>query len=218
MYQITKYNWEDRNKHFWTSDFHIFHDPNWDVPIWKMRGYSSMQDAAESILEKVNSRVKENDILWYLGDGFLNAHDDQCIEWLNKLRCRNVKYLFGNHESVPYRLYKKEVQIQYEFDNIEIYPIRMRNLEFVGNHVEIRIGKKNIVMNHFPIHSWNGMSGRSSWMLSGHQHNADPTRNPDSPINRCLDVGWDWKKDVWSFSEIEDIMSTKTFVSYDHHR
>ena len=217
MNKVLKFSWEERHKHFWSSDWHIYHDPQWKVPIWESRGYLNAQDAAERTLQKINERVGEEDTLWYLGDGFLNTTDDRVQAWLAGLRCKNIKYLFGNHESVPYRLYKQEVERLYGNSNIEVYPLRVGNIEFLGNHQEIRIGKRNIVMNHFPIHSWNGMGGRKSWMLSGHQHNSDPTRNPDAPINRCVDVGWDWKRDVWSFSELEDVMSTKTFVSYDHH-
>jgi calcineurin-like phosphoesterase family protein len=119
-----------------------------------------------------------------------------------------------------YRIYKQDVEEAFGFKDMEVYPFNgktLPNVTFYGNHQEIRIGKRNIVLNHFPIHSWNGMGGRKAFMVSGHQHNADKTRNPDAPINRCIDVGWDWKKDVWSFEEIEDVMSVKTFVSYDHH-
>lgn len=217
MYKIFKFPWDERHKHFWSSDWHNFHDPKWPTPIWEMRGYLNHQDASERVIEKVNERVGENDTLWYLGDGFLNASDEQCLQWLSSIKCKNIKYMFGNHESNMYRLYRAEVKAQFGRDDIEVYPIKLGNVEFIGNHAEILIGKKSIVMNHFPIHSWNGMGGRRSWMISGHQHNADATRNPTAPINRCLDVGWDWKKDVWSFDEIEDVMSVKTFVSYDHH-
>lgn len=217
MHRIRKYDWEERHKHYWTSDWHVFHDPSWEVPIWEARGYLNHHDASEQILRKVNERVGEDDTLWYLGDAFLNATDEMCLEWLNGLKCKDIKIIWGNHESNMWRIYKNEVEKQFGFTNLEVYPLRMGNVEFLGNHAEIRIGRKNIVMNHFPYHSWNGMGGRKSWNLSGHSHNSDKTRNPDSPLNRCLDCSWDWKKDVWSFSDIEDIMSTKTFVSVDHH-
>jgi calcineurin-like phosphoesterase family protein len=217
VYKILKFPWEKRNTHYWSSDWHIFHDPKWNIPIWMMRGYSSAKDAVSKTLAKINERVGPDDTLWYLGDMFLNATDEQCLNWISGLNCQNINVLLGNHESNMYRLYKQEVMRQFGRDDIEVYPLKMGKITFLGNHLEIQIGKKNIVMNHFPIHSWNGMGGRKSWMISGHQHNADKTRNPDAPINRVLDVGWDWKCDVWSFADIEDVMDTKTFVSYDHH-
>jgi len=221
MYKIQKYNWNDRHKIFFSTDWHIFHDPSWTVPIWEARGYLNAMDAAERTKDKINERVGADDYLYYFGDMFLNASDEQCLSWLSDIKCQNIIYLFGNHESNMYRLYKQAVKDRFAFidDVTEVYPIRMNNVIFAGNHVEIRVGKQHISMNHFPQHSWNHMNPRAkSWCLSGHSHNSDRTRNPDSPTNRCLDCSWDWKKDVWSWTDIEDVMSTKTFVAVDHHK
>lgn len=217
MVKILKFPWESRHKHYFTSDWHTFHNPNWDVPIWKMRGYSSHEDAAEKIIEKINARVGEDDILWCLGDLFLNAEDSKCLEWLSKIKCKNIKKLWGNHHSNTYRLYKQEVQKQYGTADIEVYPIRMGNIEFLGNHQEIQIGKKQIVLNHFPLRIWHN-DARTSWMLSGHSHGQDAGRRPEAENQKAMDVGWDIKNDVWSFSEIEDVMSTKTVQILDHNR
>jgi calcineurin-like phosphoesterase family protein len=217
MVKLTKFPWTERDRHFFTSDLHIFHDPNWEIPIWKSRGYENAEHAAEEIANKINERVGEDDILWNFGDLFLNADDDKCLEWLSKIKCKNIKKLWGNHHSNTYRLYKQEVEKQYNLIDVEIYPIKMGNVEFVGNHVEILIGKRHIVMNHFPLRIWNKYS-KSSWMLSGHSHGLDVGRRPDSEYQKGLDCGWDIKKDVWSFSEIDDVMSTKTIEILDHRR
>lgn len=217
MYRILKFNWEDRNKHYWVSDLHTYHDPTtWNSPIWEMRGYRSAVECAEHQIQKINERVGEDDILWNLGDNFLNTNDEQVLKWLGAIKCKNIKYLFGNHESSPYRLYKEEVKKQYNLD-IEVYPIKMGNVEFIGNHQEIQIGKKQIVMNHFPLRIWHN-DARSAWMLSGHSHLQDQGRRPEAEFQKALDVGWDYKNDVWSFSEIEDVMSTKSIQILDHNR
>lgn len=219
MYRIIKHRPEDKDKIFFSSDWHVYHDPSWIVPIWEMRGYLNAQDAAEKIISKINERVPSDGTIYFLGDMFLNASDDQCKQWLSEVNCRNIKILWGNHESNMYRIYKSFMMEAFNTDAIEVYPLSHKslpNVEFMGNHLELQIGKQRIVLNHFPIHSWNNMC-RKSWHLHGHQHNADKTRNPEWPINRCLDVSWDWKKDLWAFDEIEDIMSVKTFVTYDHH-
>lgn len=215
MNKILKFPWSERNRHFFTSDLHIFHNPSWPVPIWKMRGYQSANEASEKTLNIINHTVGEDDILWVLGDLFLNATDEQCLEWLSKINCKNINKLWGNHHSNTYRLYKQEMLKQYSRDDIEVYPLTMGNLTYLGNHVEIQVGKQRIIMNHFPLHSFNKM-GRSSWMLSGHSHLTDKTRCPEYPLGKTLDVGIDSGK-IWSFSDIEDVMSTKTFVQVDHH-
>lgn len=215
MYRILKHKYDDRDKLFFSSDWHIFHNPSWDVPIWKTRGYLSASDAAEQILNTINARVSEHDTLYFLGDGFLNASDEEVIRWLSRINCKNIQYLFGNHCSNMYRLYTQEVERQYGDIGVEVYPLRMNNVVFLGNHIELHVGKQRIIMNHFPLHSFHKMKG-GSIMLSGHSHNTDKSRNPDWPTNRCLDIGWDWKRDVWSFEEIMDVMSTKTFTPVDH--
>jgi calcineurin-like phosphoesterase family protein len=217
MVKILKFPWHDRHRHFFTSDWHIFHDPKWDIPIWKMRGYESAFDASQKILTKINERVLEDDILWCMGDLFLNALDDQCLQWLASVRCQNLKVLWGNHHSNTYRLYKQEIKKLYGFDDLEVYPVRLNNVEFIGNHQEIQIGKKKIILNHFPLRIWNA-DAKSSWMLSGHSHGKDLGRRPEAEYQKGLDCGWDIKNDVWSFDEVEDVMSTKTIQIIDHNR
>ena len=216
MYKIQKFPYDDRINHFFTSDFHNFHDPNWDVPIWKMRGYSSVAESHQDIKEKINLKVGNSQYLWVLGDSFLSASDQDVLEWFGGIECDNIMMLFGNHESQMYRLYKSEMSHQYGRSDIEIYPLRMGNVVFLGNHHEIQIGKKRIVMNHFPLVTHNQAS-HGSWGLHGHSHNNDQTRNADHPIGKFLDVGWDWKRDIWSYEEISDIMSTKDIFVSDHH-
>lgn len=216
MHYTKKYNWTERNRLFFSSDWHLFHDPKWDVPIWKMRGYESAQDSTDKILEKVNERVGEDDIIYYLGDLALNASDDLLLDHLSKLNCKNIFKLWGNHTSNSYRLYKKEVEKQYNLKDVEIYPLKMGNLTFVGNHLNIRVGKQLIVMNHFPLHT-HEMAPHGAWNLSGHEHRNDPMREPAYPINKALDVSWDKKLDVWSYDEIMDVMSTKEIYVPDHH-
>lgn len=221
MYKIWKYKWEERNKLFFSSDWHVFHDPKrWPVPIWKMEGYDSLDEKTEDIVEKINAKVGEDDNLFYMGDMFLNAVDDMCLEFLKRLNCQNIQVLFGNHESNVYRLYKQQVLEQFGDDTIEVYPLGMRNVIFMGNHLEIRVGKQHIVMNHFPLRIWNKNNwkhGSPAWNLSGHSHGSDPQRLPEYPVGKGLDLGWSIKKDVWTFEEIADIMSTKTAEVVDHH-
>jgi calcineurin-like phosphoesterase family protein len=216
MNKILKYKYEDQNKHFFSSDWHVFHDPKWEVPIWKMRGYESAEDSAEKILTKINEKVGENDILWFLGDMFLNATDEQCLQWLSRVNCQNIHTLWGNHSSNTFRIYRQAVLEKYGDPEIEVYPMRFNNVVFLGNYQEIYIGKKLIVLQHFPIKTWNNNS-RNSFHLHGHSHNTDKSRNPEHPMGKCLDCSWDWKKDIWSFEEIEDVMSTKEMQIFDHH-
>lgn len=217
MYKIIKHKWEDRNKIFVFSDPHAYHNPiHWPVPLWQSRGYTSAAEAAADQIEKINAKVGKDDVLYCLGDGFLNATDEQVLDWLSKINCQDIRYLFGNHESNMYRLYKQEIKKQYNLEGVEIYPLRMGNVVFYGNHLEVEVGKQKVIMNHFPLRVWH-KNGHCSWMLSGHSHMTDKGRRPDAPLAKAMDCGWDWNNDVWSFDEIRDIMSTKELQILDHH-
>ena len=216
MNKNIKHKWEDRNKIFFSSDWHNYHDPKWDIPIWKMRGYNSPQESVDDVVSKINARVKEDNFLYFLGDGFLNATDEQVLEWFSRINCKNINYIYGNHESNIFRIYRQAVLEKYGDPEIEVYPMRFNNVVFLGNYQEIYIGKKLIVLQHFPIKTWNNNS-RNSFHLHGHSHNTDKSRNPEHPMGKCLDCSWDWKKDIWSFEEIEDVMSTKEMQIFDHH-
>lgn len=215
MYQILKHNWADQHRIFVSSDWHIYHDPSWEVPIWEMRGAQNALDFAKKNLTLINDTVPEDGILYYLGDGFLNASDEQCLEWLKGIKCKDIRYLFGNHESNMYRLYRQEVLNQFGRGDIEVYPLKMGNITFVGNHLEIQVGKQRVVLNHFPLRIWNG-GHRTSICLSGHSHLNDPMRRPEYPLAKAMDMGIDYGK-IWRFDEIMEIMSTKTVELIDHH-
>lgn len=220
MYKILKHKWEDRNKHYFTSDLHNYHDPKWDVPIWKMRGYDSAEEVAEDAIKKINAKVGEDDTLWMLGDGFLNSTDEMVEAWFDRINCQNINMLWGNHEACPYRIYKKAIKEQYGLEGVEVYPVRWKNVVFLGNHLEIFIGKQRIILNHFAQRIWHkniGRHGSPAWQLSGHSHLSDKQRHPDYPYGKAMDCGFDYRNDIWSFSEIEDIMSTKTVEILDHH-
>jgi len=215
MYKILKHAYNDRHKLFFSSDWHIFHDPSWEVPIWKQRGYNSVGEANQGTLNKINEKVPENATIYYLGDGFLNTTDDKVLEWLSQIKCKDIRYIWGNHCSNMYRLYKQEVLRQYNLTDVEVYPLKMGNITFLGNHLEIQVGKKVIVMNHFPLKIWH-RNNRGSWNLSAHSHNSDIERLPSHPIGKGLDVGIDCGH-VWGWDELEDVMSTKTIFISDHH-
>lgn len=216
MKEIIKYKWDKLDKIYVSSDWHNYHDSNWEVPIWKMRGYSSPEDSKDDVINKINSKVKNDDILYFLGDGFLNTTDEQCLDFFEKINCELIYYIFGNHESNMHRVYKKLCFDKIGESGVEIYPLRYKNIVFLGNYQEIQIGKHYISLSHFPMHGWNKNS-HGAFNLHGHCHNNDPTRNPEYHMGKCLDCSWEYKNDVWSMKEIFEIMSTKEILITDHH-
>jgi len=217
MNQLIKFKWDEKDNLYFSSDFHYNHKcETWEVPLWKVRGYDSVEHANESQINQINKSVPENATLFYTGDTALNADEDIVLDLWSRINCKDIRFIYGNHDLIMYRLYKQELKKQYGLEGVELYPLKMNNVTYLGNYAEIQVGKKKITLCHYPIRSWN-QAGRGSINLHGHSHNNDPTRNPDYHLGKCLDLSWDWKKDVWTFDQIMDVMSTKEIHVTDHH-
>jgi len=79
---------------FFTSDTHFGHQPEF---LWKPRGFSSVEEMDETIIENWNKVVKPTDIVYHLGDTILNdnAHGLECFKRLNG----QIFLIYGNHDS-----------------------------------------------------------------------------------------------------------------------
>ena len=79
---------------FFTSDTHFAHKPNF---LWEPRGFTSVDEMNEAIIERWNSTVKPSDIVYHLGDFFLNDNE-KGMECLNRLN-GNIFAIWGNHDT-----------------------------------------------------------------------------------------------------------------------
>lgn len=78
-----------------TSDTHFFHDKDF---IWKVRGFNSIEEMNEKIIQNWNSVIKDDDIVYHLGDVYLNAEYASIYKILKELK--GQKYLaYGNHDT-----------------------------------------------------------------------------------------------------------------------
>ena len=82
------------NEIFLTSDTHFGHRPEF---LWKPRGFSSVEEMDEAIIENWNKIVKPNDMVIHLGDIMLNdnEHGLECFKRLNG----QISITWGNHDS-----------------------------------------------------------------------------------------------------------------------
>ena len=170
---------------FFGSDFHTGHNKEF---LWGKRGFKNVEEHNEWIISGINSKIKENDILVHCGDFCLNTSVEELDNILDKINCQNILCLWGNHPNPLLRLYKEyrgyflsEV-LDFEIKpglsvKREVYPLRYRNIVFLGDYQEFIIRNKFIVVTHYPIESWNRMS-HNSWQISGHSHASDPNYKP----------------------------------------
>ena len=82
------------NKIYFTSDLHFMHNQNF---LYEPRGFSSVHDMNEAIIENFNKVMDWGDTLYILGDCFLNDNEEGM-----KLmrRVPGKKYIiYGNHDT-----------------------------------------------------------------------------------------------------------------------
>lgn len=79
---------------FFVSDTHFGHQPEF---LWKPRGFSSVEEMDEAIIENWNRIVKPNDMIIHLGDTMLNdnEHGLECFKRLNG----QISIIWGNHDT-----------------------------------------------------------------------------------------------------------------------
>jgi calcineurin-like phosphoesterase family protein len=207
---------EDK-KVYITSDLHMGHQKDF---VWKDRGYENPRKHDEGLIDTINEIVRPNDILMMLGDFCLNTTVEQFEKQIESIKCQNVYMMWGNHPNPHFKniykpLVKKILGINYVEDS-EVYPLRYKNIIYIGNYAEVILNGQFIVLSHYPIYIFNEMA-HGSWMLCGHSHNGCPLTKVDNTYGKILDVGWDGHGMPWSFEEIATVMDGKRFAPLDEH-
>lgn len=82
-----------------TSDWHFNHDREF---IWKARGFSSVQEMNEAIIQRHNALVRPDDDVYVLGDSSLGGGDTQVLATNKALIERlngRLHIIRGNHDT-----------------------------------------------------------------------------------------------------------------------
>jgi len=201
------------------SDFHLGHNRAF---IYKARGFETIRDHDQWILQSL-SEIGAHDHLYYLGDFALNATRDQVREFFRRIRCNNIFYIWGNHESSTSKIYNEArdglfPELEGKF---EVYPITVKNVTFLGNVHQATINHQRLVMQHYAPLIWD-RSHRGAWAICGHSHGSCKEILPQATHGKILDVGVDVAmkyhgRPFFWFEDIVKIMSQKEFVMADRH-
>ena len=158
--------------------------------IKKLRiSQESIEQMDNTIIQNINGMVSEKDTLCILGDLGFFKHQIDVKNIIDKIHCRNIYYIMGNHDNSFY---------------INNY------ISKVYDQVSIKVCNQLIVLNHYPMLRWDH-SHHGSWQLFGHCHgNMNSWIDKYMPETKILDVGIDTHDyRPWSFSEIKRYMDTK---------
>lgn len=199
------------------SDPHLGHNPKWNVPLWKARGYDSVGEHDADIINKVNAMLGPNDILLMLGDFCLNATVESFNSYLDRFNCQ-IWAIWGNHNNPHEKaIFRKAMGSNYVGNvQVESYPFKYKNMTYFGDRLKLVWNGQFCVLDHFPIYVWEEMQ-HGAWMLCGHSHYGCPWSQAENKNAKILDCGWDGHKKPLSFKDVQAIMDTKTFVPVDHH-
>ena len=139
---------------YYTSDLHFCHK---NILHLNNRPFKDIKEMNEVLIKNWNSRVKQNDTIYILGDfGYPKNNIDiqDIIKILKRLNGQKI-LITGNHD---HRLIKQE-EFTKEFVRIESY-------------LEINDKGNKVILFHYPIEEWNGYY-RNAIHLYGHVHNND---------------------------------------------
>ena len=201
--QIFSFSTKDQNL-FFTSDTHFWHE---NIIKFCNRPFSSIEEMNDTIINNWNSVVKENDIVFHLGD-FCFCGSDKFKELIEKLNGR-IYLILGNHDWKTIKQW------------------HATKFEGVYQQMSIKIDGRKIYLNHFPFLCYAGTYYRSEdavWQLFGHVHSSD--KNKNGLDNQRLSMLFPTQYDVGvdnnnympvSFEEVKKIIETQ-MLSLNMHR
>lgn len=208
---------------WFSSDFHYGHkNLVAGVTVWtdkrECRNFQTLEEHNATLVTNINKVVKENDVLYFLGDWSFGGVDN-ILAFRDKIKCRSIHLILGNHDKALYQKQKFLVESG-----------KFLSISHIKN---IKIEDQNIVLCHFPFRSWE-KSGKGSWMLHGHCHGslAKYEQKPKGfwatlfpfffrkQYYKTMDVGIDTHPEFrpYSFEAIKVIMENKQILNdVDYH-
>ena len=150
---------------FITSDTHFCHIPEF---LWQPRGFKSVEEMNEEIIERWNSIVKPEDDVWHLGDMAL-SNVSEAIDYINRLNGR-ILWIGGNHDT----------------DNkIKTIIFNCPNVHWIGWAFNTKIGKITCYLSHYPTLTANYDEKHFSQHVinfHGHTHQKTNFLQSDNPF------------------------------------
>ena len=137
---------------YFTSDLHFCHDREF---LFKPRGFSTIEDMNQAVVENWNNVINETDDVYVLGDLMLNDNDEG-MRLLSSLK-GNIHIILGNHDTnTRIKLYKE-----------------LPNVKEIVYATIIKYNKYRFYLSHYPTYTGNLENGHLSEMLInlyGHTH------------------------------------------------
>jgi len=155
-----------------TSDLHFCHNRDF---IYEARGFESVEEMNEAIVQRWNQTVSQSDDVYILGDLMLND-DSEGMRLIDKLNGQTFHIIRGNHDS-------SSRSNRYRFINRVLHVVNSEYLDYKGYH---------FYLSHYPTLTSNFDHDKPLKSrlinLCGHSHVTNPFEDWDrynAPIYHC---------------------------------
>lgn len=210
---------------YFTSDTHYGHAniASKGSSKWKegYRHYNSLEEMNQALVKSINQAVKEDDILYHLGDWSFGGIDN-IWKFRKQIVCKNIHLILGNHDHHIEGSKKVEIPIvdlNLAYERLGVMATTF-DMDFmfssVSHYKEVSVNGKIFVLSHYGHRVWHG--SHKGWIhLYGHSHDSLP------PYGKSMDVGVDTairmlgEPRPFSLSEIIDFMDKQPLEFPDHH-
>jgi len=187
-------------KVFFTSDTHYSHK---NIIRFSNRPFANVEEMNEELIERYNSVVGKDDIVYHIGDFAFERNHSYLKEIIGRLNGEK-HFVAGNHDKV---MFKDDIKSM--FKTFKTFPYS----EIYVDDEDARGGKQHIVLCHYAMRVWN-KSHHGSFHLYGHSHGS----LPEDESLRSFDVGVDcWDYYPVSYEQVKTKMATKKWKPIDHH-
>lgn len=179
---------------FFSSDLHEGHQAVIDFG----RNFNSLEEMNLHIVDEINRKVGEKDLLILLGDSMMGEKDYD--GFLRKINCNSIIMLYGNHCSLSKMLSVKSEKLIYQ-----------------GYYLELNIEKQIICCSHFPMFNWNYQDD-GAFHLHGHLHADESSVVKEIHKYKSMDVGIDnyyklfGEYSLFSFEKVCELLKDKLII------
>lgn len=176
----------------------------------KTRPFQTLERMNARIVDNINTKVGQDDILIHLGDWSFGGFES-IEEFRSRIICKNIYLIYGNHD---HHIVNNRCGVQSLFVDTAHYATLDLYLEMKKGY-EVH---HSFTLCHFPICSWHDMN-RGRFHLFGHVHL--PEEKKLMP-GRSMDVGVDGNDlEPYEIRDIIRILSGRpvqtNVLPNDHH-
>jgi calcineurin-like phosphoesterase family protein len=189
----------------------------------------SIERMNDAILDAINGAVGKKDRLWILGDFAVKSTAARTKEFRERIRCRDVRLVYGNHDD---RAVCREVfEACYDAVMVHVPEVGASMTEdevqraMARGDLSGRAGRRmgRVYLSHYAHVVWQA-SHKGVYHLYGHSHgNLEGWRERAMPSALSMDAGVDTHDfRPWSWDEVVGALGEKSRRvpphTVDHHR